>query len=534
MEIIKTSDGGLAYVGGATAGDRNDADFYLCKTDSSANIEWDRTFRLRPNGRDAADMAFAVRQLTDNGFCLVGGGGGGSIGTIVRTNSEGNQLWIKYFRREDGYSGLQACELSDDGNLVVISNNMAAKISLEQEGDVLWQCRYGGGASVSFWALSKASDNGFLLAGEIITEDGEGKDFYAIRIDEGGDTIWERRFGTENSDICGGVCAILENGWNLIGGSRFGVLDSIYTMVVRIDENGNEIWRHVYDQLGMGTYLRDIVPTADDGFTVLGEQGSPDKFFMLRLDWDGEIKWYHRYNDVRGIGLSLLVMRDRGYLLLGGGGPAVLARTGPDPYEAQFEFELIDDYIDFGATPVNTDVYEYVGIVDVGTRSGRIQAIRFTQGGDRFSCELDSTRIFPGDTLQLRVGYHPVSEAHSFGRLRITMSGDTIFNITLRGDGAPNGVDTDDAIAAEYRLFGSYPNPFNSTSTIIYSIPTSGEVLFRIVDLSGRNVKTLVSESQEAGYHKVIWNTAGAPAGVYFCRFEAGSEVRTQKLTLIR
>ncbi len=95
---------------------------------------------------------------------------------------------------------------------------------------------------------------------------------------------------------------------------------------------------------------------------------------------------------------------------------------------------------------------------------------------------------------------------------------------------------------SSFSLSPPFPNPFNSSTTISFSLSPSagrggiqGGVRLAIYDLSGRLVTDLLgSTGVSAGNHKVVWDARDVPAGVYLVRLEAGSQTRTQKLVLMR
>ncbi len=90
-----------------------------------------------------------------------------------------------------------------------------------------------------------------------------------------------------------------------------------------------------------------------------------------------------------------------------------------------------------------------------------------------------------------------------------------------------------------FELHQSYPNPFNPSTEIQYTLPQSGKVEVSIHNLLGQKLKTLVSETQEAGEYKIIWdstNSSGLPvgSGTYFCVIEANGKRLTGKMLLLR
>ena len=88
-------------------------------------------------------------------------------------------------------------------------------------------------------------------------------------------------------------------------------------------------------------------------------------------------------------------------------------------------------------------------------------------------------------------------------------------------------------------LYSAYPNPFNPTTTLRYDLPEDAQVNITIYDMMGRQVSTLVSSQQSAGYKSVQWNannSAGQPvsAGVYLYQIRAGEFVQTRKMVLLK
>jgi hypothetical protein len=89
-------------------------------------------------------------------------------------------------------------------------------------------------------------------------------------------------------------------------------------------------------------------------------------------------------------------------------------------------------------------------------------------------------------------------------------------------------------VAGHYALLANYPNPFNPTTSIHYSIPNSGLVSIEIYDALGRLVSTLIREKKEAGNYEVQFDGSAHESGAYFCRLVSGKTVLTTKLLLLK
>jgi hypothetical protein len=84
-----------------------------------------------------------------------------------------------------------------------------------------------------------------------------------------------------------------------------------------------------------------------------------------------------------------------------------------------------------------------------------------------------------------------------------------------------------------FKLYDNYPNPFNPTTRIQFSIADRQLTIVKVYDVLGREVVTLVNEVKEPGTYTVQFSGSGLASGVYFYRLQAGSFVQTKKLLLL-
>jgi hypothetical protein len=88
-------------------------------------------------------------------------------------------------------------------------------------------------------------------------------------------------------------------------------------------------------------------------------------------------------------------------------------------------------------------------------------------------------------------------------------------------------------------LLQNYPNPFNPVTTLRYDLPENCHVNITIYDMLGRKVKTLINQTQNAGYRSIVWNATndyGKPvsAGIYLYQIQAGEYISTKKMVLLK
>jgi hypothetical protein len=86
----------------------------------------------------------------------------------------------------------------------------------------------------------------------------------------------------------------------------------------------------------------------------------------------------------------------------------------------------------------------------------------------------------------------------------------------------------------KYSIGDAYPNPFNPSTVIPFELRSSGDVFLTVLDSIGRTVDVLIQGRVVAGRHEVQWNAGHLPSGMYMIRLNAGGEVHTSKVTLIK
>ena len=86
---------------------------------------------------------------------------------------------------------------------------------------------------------------------------------------------------------------------------------------------------------------------------------------------------------------------------------------------------------------------------------------------------------------------------------------------------------------------GNYPNPFNPTTQIKYSLPKDTNVKLEIYNIKGQKITTLVDEKKEAGYHAIDWSSTdetgkSVSSGMYFYRLTTDDKVLNKKMMLLK
>ncbi len=120
------------------------------------------------------------------------------------------------------------------------------------------------------------------------------------------------------------------------------------------------------------------------------------------------------------------------------------------------------------------------------------------------------------------VGIHPGDRGHRH-------IADAILEALSRTDGLPAPL-----LPPSPALAQNFPNPFNPSTTIEFSLPAAGPVHLAVFDLLGRRVRTLLSGNMQPGVYRVTFEAAGLAAGVYVCRLETEGLAASRKMLLLR
>ena len=98
-------------------------------------------------------------------------------------------------------------------------------------------------------------------------------------------------------------------------------------------------------------------------------------------------------------------------------------------------------------------------------------------------------------------------------------------------------IESDDfsELPKSFSLEPNYPNPFNPTTTITFSVPEEARVRLTVFDVIGRRIAVLTDQAYTAGVHELNWDASAHASGIYFYRMEAaGKLIQTQKMTLVK
>jgi len=197
-------------------------------------------------------------------------------------------------------------------------------------------------------------------------------------------------------------------------------------------------------------------------------------------------------------------------------------------------------YLAFDTTAAGSSNLKLLTIYNTGNATLTISNISSTESV--FSTNLTSYDIQPGDSQMVQVAFtptEPIIYSSNFFVISNDSEMDTLI-VPVSGVGIMLArIELDAQLPHILVLYPNYPNPFNPVTTLRYDLPEQTHVNITIYDMLGRQVKTLINHTQDAGYRSVIWNATndyGKPvsAGIYLYQIQAGDYISTKKMVLLK
>jgi len=212
----------------------------------------------------------------------------------------------------------------------------------------------------------------------------------------------------------------------------------------------------------------------------------------------------------------------------------------PDSVQAQFVYayngEDIEyfDYINFA--PFTVGVVGVTGIASMPPRQSPPLPIGSHELA--FLKIAISETVPPGTTLSVIF-----SLAEDYDNAISDSSGNIVIEpSTANGQiiiGQPVGIGGDFSVPRAFELISNYPNPFNATTTISFTVSAAGYANLTVYDIQGQRVCQLMDEYLTAGHYGVVWNGLtddgkAVASGIYFYRLTHNNEAVTKKMNLVK
>ncbi len=461
-------------------------------------------------------------------------------------------LWTKTFGGPNGDHGYSVQQTSDGGYIIAgWTDSFGAGlddfwlIKTDDSGDTLWTKTYGGSDYDYGYTVQQTTDEGYIIIGETYSFGSNDWDAWLIKTNDLGDTLWTQTFGGGSHDFGRSVQQTTDGGYVITGRTRSFGSGNEDVWLIKTDDLGDTLWTKTFGGSDNDQGF-SIQQTADAGYIITGVTesfGAGDyDIWLIKTDTLGDTLWTKTFggSDVDG-GRCVQQTTDGGYIIAG--------RTrsfGAGNYDVWLI--KTDDLGDtlwtktFGGSDV--DVGDCVQqTIDGGyIITGMTES--FGAGNyDVWFIKTDDS----GDSLWTKAlggGYYEggyTVQQTSDGGYIITgytsSFGAGDYDAWLIKTGSDPGIveyDDQSIISGNCVLKQNYPNPFNALTSISYSILHSDFVTLTVYDVLGRKIKTLANGFKRADEYSVTFDATELSGGVYYYELKVGDNLaETKKMLLL-
>ena len=408
-------------------------------------------------------------------------------------------------------------------------------------GDTVWTRTFGGNLSDQGYDVKQTDDGGYIVVGTIIPPGEVFTDVYLIKTDENGNEIWAHNYGEDDGDIGHGVIQIPDGGYMVTGYVNIISSDQCYILLMRTDADGDTIWTRIFDNYYMQGKGWDVIRTQDGNYVAAGQTWPTGNgnVFLMKFDDNGDTLWMRNYGgDLLEFGNSVMQTQDGGFIIAGGSKSygegqydVYLIRTDSegDTLWTRTYGGYLDDFghcldITFDGGYIITGMSE--SFVSLGIDD--LYLIRTDEFGDTlWTCTYGDSGdgdIDWGYSVQQTAdgGFIVAGKTNSYDPDTYTR----MWLLRFRWDGVLVE-DWKEIQPYDFKLLPPYPNPFNGSTTIPFTLDRPGNVKIDIYDITGRSVGVQYIEPWQtwfsAGMHEVVWNADGMASGVYLVRLQQQS-----------
>jgi hypothetical protein len=348
--VQQTADGGYIVSGFTYSYGAGYSDVYLIKTDAQGDTLWTRTY-----GGPHDDAGLSVQQTVDGGYIVSGHTYSFGPGTpdydnvyLIKTNASGDTLWTRVYGEASHDEGNSIQQTTDGGYIIAgwtqsfgAGREDVYLIKTDTLGDTLWTRTFGGAGDDEGYSAQQTTDGGYIIGGFTSSYGAGGYDFYLVKTNSSGETLWTRTYGGTKEDLGRSVQQTADGGYIITGNTEsFGAVNGdVY--LVQTNATGDTLWTRAYG----GTdddHGRSVRQTTDGGYIIAGftdSFGAGDgDVYLIRTNAQGDTLWTRAYggSDYE-YPFSVQQSTDGGYIITGltvsfgaGEGDVYLIKTDAD------------------------------------------------------------------------------------------------------------------------------------------------------------------------------------------------------------
>jgi len=280
--VRQTSDDGYVISVTSTNSDIDMSDFWLLKVDSSGNKQWSRIF-----GGQSSDKVYCVQQTSDDGFIITGKTYAYDVHYdiwLIKTDIAGNELWNKTFGGTDIDSAHSVWQTHDGGYIIAGTTSSFGDdrcnvwlVKTDMIGNEQWNKTYWETCMDCATLMQQTQDGGYIIAGVVnanFTDKYNISDKYNIclaKTDSSGNMQWNKTFAKNPYNQAYCIKQTSDGGYIIAGEALFQFNTDAW--LIKTDQSGNIQWKQNYGGSGEET-ARSISQTSDGGYVVAGNKGS--------------------------------------------------------------------------------------------------------------------------------------------------------------------------------------------------------------------------------------------------------------------
>ena len=285
-----TRDGGYILVGRKQ--DEWHAWALLVKTNAQGDTQWSRTFQADTQPHRMTGLS--AQQTRDGGY-IISGFCWWDGAYLIKTDSAGNVLWQRAFRAgyESGYYPARLPVQQTDGGGFILGtkrDSVLRLIKTDSSGIQQWEHQYPGLGVSEGMSVQQTRDSGYVVTGVAASPSraSDHGDVYLLKTDASGTLQWKRTFGRTELDNGRYVSQTRDGGYVMAGitdddGSEY----HVDGYVVRTDSLGNAIWTKSIGEPDVKDDARCVRQTADGGYIVTGwmgfREGNQGYMYLMKL-----------------------------------------------------------------------------------------------------------------------------------------------------------------------------------------------------------------------------------------------------------
>lgn len=332
QSIITTADSGYCIVGSSGPNALDSSDISVYKLDRFGEINWTVKF-----GDPKDEFGLDVLETSDNGFFILGNSYSSPIDTLysdiyaAKLDEFGFIMWAGNFGGGD-YDEAQAAVPTSDGGFLVFGSTMsygsvfksALVMKIDANGSQVWTKLYSMTGSNYFYRAHRTSDGKIIaVGGTFNTPGGTNFDHYVVKMDENGQLIWAKRYGTTGPDWLYDFKEV-NNGYLFAGVSSTNTAGNADQCIFKTDLLGTVQWSYNY---GTAQYDRPSVILTDAsgnpticGYTNTGSSATPvNQMTLHKMDPSGNTIFCKTYGDPTSgsEGMYMTNALDGGFAMVG-------------------------------------------------------------------------------------------------------------------------------------------------------------------------------------------------------------------------